>query len=943
MSDAMAAGRDEAPGVARPDLGRLIFEAAADGILVVDAAGLVESVNPRGLALLGFAPGDLAGRPLASLMAPGELERLPMSYETLRAGNTLLRERRLRRRDGGELRVEASARMAADGRFVVVIRDLSERKAVEDELAIRSRAIEQALTAIGLTDLDGRLRFVNAALLRLWGFDRPEDVVGRNVGELTALPEQAAAVIEELRRNRHWHGELSARRRDGTIFPMSIAASLTTDGDGRPTGMVGSVLDLSERRRHEREIAAVNRLYALLSELNQAIVRATDEAGLLRDVCEIGVRQGGFLMCWIGVVEDGRVRPVARAGHDDGYLDAAFEVAASQPRGSGPTGRAAREGEVVTTSDIATDPGMAPWREAALARGFRSSAAVPLRRKGVVMGTLNLYAGEPGFFTGDELSLLREIGADVSHALDSLAAGSERLSALEALTRSEERLREALAVSSMGIFEHDHLTDRIYWSREQRAIYGVGVDDMITLAGFVSRVHPDDRARIAEAVKRAHDPAGDGRFDVEHRIVRTDGTVRSIVTRSLTTFENGSPRRTVGAVRDVTAMRLADAERDRLAARLREAEKMELVGRLAGGVAHDFNNMLSVILGNVEMARTQIAPGDALAEPLDAITDATHRSADLTRQLLAFARRQPTSPRVLTLNEAVERSLDLLRRLLTAQVELRWSPGAGPWPVRMDPAQLDQILTNLVVNARDAVGGAGRIEIATENAGLDRASPRLDPDVEPGDYVRLTVRDSGSGIDPDVLPHIFEPFFTTKAEGKGTGLGLATVFGIVKQNRGFIRVESRVGEGTTFAIHLPRTAEGPASARSGAVASRTARPLRILLVEDDSAVRNVTRRMLERLGHSVRQAASPSEALRLAGEEGAPDLAIVDIVMPEMSGIDLVARLRRGWGGLRVMYMSAYPLDMVSHQGLVAEGAHLLQKPFSAMELAEQVGLVMGA
>ena len=306
---------------------------------------------------------------------------------------------------------------------------------------------------------------------------------------------------------------------------------------------------------------------------------------------------------------------------------------------------------------------------------------------------------------------------------------------------------------------------------------------------------------------RASSPRSTGRtnpasgiFDVEYRIVRHDGSLRWITTRSQTFFEGEGaarrPIRTVGASRDITDEKTAEQERARLQQQLLQATKMESIGRLAGGVAHDFNNMLNVIMGRVEFALDQIDRSHPVAADLTEVQRAAQRSADLTRQLLAFARRQAIAPRIIDLNDYVDRMLSMLRRLIGESVTLTWQPGEHLSPVEIDPTQIDQILANLTANARDAIAGVGQVTIRTDNVSFDAAYCREHPELRPGAWVMLELADSGRGMDQETLDHIFEPFYTTKTEGQGTGLGLATVYGIVEQNGGCISASSRVGGGT---------------------------------------------------------------------------------------------------------------------------------------------------
>ncbi len=366
---------------------------------------------------------------------------------------------------------------------------------------------------------------------------------------------------------------------------------------------------------------------------------------------------------------------------------------------------------------------------------------------------------------------------------------------------------------------------------------------------------------------------------------------------------------------------------------------MESVGRLAGGVAHDFNNMLGVILGHADLAMDQIDPAQPLYDDLLEIQKAAQRSADLTRQLLAFARRQTVAPRVLNLNDTVGGMLKMLKRLIGEDIDLAWEPDLRLGLVRIDPSQIDQILANLCVNARDAIVGVGKVTIETKNAVFDDSYCAEHGDFIPGEYVMLAVSDDGCGMDQETLAHIFEPFYTGKEVGQGTGLGLATVYGIVKQNEGFINVYSEPGQGSSFKIYFPRFT-GDEEERKPESKKEAPRSLgeTLLLVEDEAGILNLGKTMLERLGYTVLTAATPAEAIRQAERhEGEIQLLITDVVMPMMNGRELEQRIRAIQPGIKSLFMSGYTANVIAHQGVLDEGVFFLQKPFSIHDLAAKV------
>ena len=388
----------------------------------------------------------------------------------------------------------------------------------------------------------------------------------------------------------------------------------------------------------------------------------------------------------------------------------------------------------------------------------------------------------------------------------------------------------------------------------------------------------------------------------------------------------------VAVKRDIT-------EHLRLAAQFQQAQKMEAVGLLAGGVAHDFNNMLSVILGYTELALSKVDAAQPLHAHLEEIYKATIRSTEITRQLLTFARKQPISPVVLDLNQTVESMLKMLRRLIGEDIDLAWLPRTGQCPVEMDPTQVDQILANLCVNARDAIAGVGKITIETGSAVFDEAYCADHYGFVAGDYVLLAVSDDGCGMDKKTLNQIFEPFFTSKELGRGTGLGLSMVHGIVKQNDGFINVYSEPGKGTTFRIYLPRYAgQAVVTHRKRAAKIPLSNGETVLVVEDEPALLAMCKMMLEKIGYRVLATGTPGEAIKLAEEHASEiHLAITDVVMPEMNGRDLAERLQSLSPGIKILFMSGYTADVIAHRGVLDEGVNFIQKPFSMKDLAVKV------
>ncbi len=518
---------------------------------------------------------------------------------------------------------------------------------------------------------------------------------------------------------------------------------------------------------------------------------------------------------------------------------------------------------------------------------------------------------------------------------------------LEALVRtrtgelrdSEERLRQVtdamnevfwLRSAGDGRFLYVNPAYEGIWGRTCGSLY----EDPRT---FLESVHPEDREAVLSGI--APNP-GAGISDLEYRVVRPDGDTRWVWARELPIQdEQGIVIRHAGIAVDITERRRAEEEKEHLREQLLQIQKLESIGRLAGGVAHDFNNMLGVIIGHAEMALLTLKPDESVCFDLREILTAAHRSADLTRQLLGFARKQTISPKPLDLNDAVSGMIKMLRRLIGEDIELSWSPGPDLWNVRMDPTQIDQLLANLMVNARDAVSGPGRIALETRNVEFDESVSGRDAEIAPGAYVMLAVSDTGCGMDRETLERVFEPFFTTKEVGKGTGLGLATVYGIVKQNGGVIHVYSEPGNGTTFKIYLPRL-DIPASGAPAEV--REAKPRggteTVLIVEDEEPVLLLGKRILDRLGYAVLAARTAEEAMhRAEAHTGEIHLLLTDVVMPGLNGRELRDRLRKPRPSMKCLFMSGYTADVIAHRGVLEADVQFITKPFTVRELGIKV------
>ncbi|MGA8890691.1 MAG: PAS domain S-box protein [Anaeromyxobacteraceae bacterium] len=509
---------------------------------------------------------------------------------------------------------------------------------------------------------------------------------------------------------------------------------------------------------------------------------------------------------------------------------------------------------------------------------------------------------------------------------------TEERRARRELERSERRFRALIEKSSDMISLLD-VTGRIrFWSPSTTDALGWTAEEMIG-RDVREHLHPDDVARVGAAIAAVAAVPGSSRRETI-RVRHRDASWRTVESVARNLLDDPAVEGIVVNSRDATDQR-------RLEEQLAESQKLESVGRLAGGVAHDFNNLLTVVLCSTETMRDDLARGRQVdAEDVESIAGAGERARDLTRQLLAFARRQIVAPTVLDLNDVVLGSEKLLRRVLGEDVVLSIRLQPGVWKVRCDEAQLEQVIMNLAVNARDAMPDGGHLLVDTANVQV--RDPGQVPGLPAGDWVRLTVRDSGGGMAPEVKAHVFEPFFTTKPKGQGTGLGLSTVYGIVRQNGGHIRVESDPAHGTTFDVFLPRGSGIPVAAERPAVhVERSAGT--VLLVEDDGAVREVAARALREAGYRVLAASGAGEAMELAARAPGPvDVLVTDVVMPGVNGKALADDLRRRRPDIKVLFVSGYTDDIIGRHGVLEPGVQFLPKPFTGSALAAKVTEVLG-
>jgi len=828
-----------------------------------------------------------------------------------------------------------------------------------------------------------------------------------------------------------------------------------------------------------KELRRLNRALHALSACNQALAEAVSEQELLQQICDVIVRMGAYRFAWIGYAQPDEaktVMPVALAGHETGYLSKIHITWSEEPSGKGSVGTAIRENRACVIADTETDPRFAPWRAAALQRGYLSMIALPLRVAGASFGALAIYSDQKGSFESSEVELLTEMANNLAYGITAIRsqeegrratvalreaeakyrqlveqvpaisyvaeAGvhgrflylspqvktilgyrpedcmadpdfwwnhlnpedhptamledmweegrpfqveyrmrrqdgqevwlrdeaviildpetgkrltrgmlidiTERKIADEALRQSEERYRMFVTQSAEGIFRMEynppvpcHLTideqlalglkngymaecndamARMYGRKSAQDLIGKPLTDFLILHDPVTR-------RFMEKYVEA----GYQITDEESREVDAQGQKKIFRNTMIGMVVNGHWVRTWGITRDVT-------ERMHLEEQLRNAQQLEAIGRLAGGVAHDFNNILSIIMGHGELLLATSGVDERARNGLEQIRRAADRAASLTQQLLAFSRKQVLQPKVLDLNESVADVQKMLSRVIGEDIELIASLHPSLVSVKADPGQVEQVLMNLAVNARDAMPHGGRLIMETSNVEINAEQAR-DLELAVGRYVMLKVIDSGQGMDAATAAHVFEPFFTTKPMGKGTGLGLATVYGIVKQSGGSIQMRTEAGSGTEFRIYLP-AADGGVGQRQAPIAEEAmlGGSETILLAEDEPDLRELTRIFLEGYGYKVLAASSAEQAIQTAEIfKEKIDLLLTDVIMPGMSGRQLAEKILGTRAQTKVVYMTGYTDDMVVQHKVLEPGVKLLQKPFTKIDLALKV------
>ncbi len=786
--------------------------------------------------------------------------------------------------------------------FSVIAQEITERKRAEDALRIAQQHLDEHIdnSPLAVIEFDAAFRVTRWSLgaTRIFGW-RPEEVLGKTISELRWVYDEDVELVRQTSeamltgRNRRNLNVNRNYRKDGAVIHCEWYNSAIFDDDDQLLSIMSQVLDITERVRAEAD----------LKQSQQSLMRAQQLGHLGNwewDVPSEKLLWSDELYRIFGV---DRTFPLTRD-----CIEAMLHPADR-------TLNTAKVQEALTNASFVEYEFRIIRPDGAL-RWIRQSIEIERDR-----------TGAPDRLFG------------IMHDI------TQRRLMEETLRRSEHNLAEAQRIGHSGSWEYDVTAQRATWSDNMFRIYDVdptAPDAQAHMDDIEPLIHPADHAHVRSAYHAAVQCGQP--YDLEYRIIRRNGDVRTLHSvAEIAQDSHGKAVHMLGRVEDITERKRAEVERERLQAQLAEAQKMETVGRLAGGVAHEFNNLLAVILLRTEMSLSLVEPTSALHHNLTTILATTQRSAELVRQLLGFARKQLIDPKVLDLNAVIKAMLPMLRKLVGEEIKLVWRQETFLWPIKMDQTQIDQILANLCVNACDAIDGAGAITIETSNVTMTQDEVADTFAEATGDYVLLSITDTGHGIDQETLAHIFEPFFTTKEVGKGTGLGLPMVKGIMQQNHGHIQVFSEPDRGTTIKLYFPRHLEAlPSAAPNQPPAPPVGQHETVLLVEDEPILLQMSTDVLEFLGYVVIAAASPQEALQAVETfAGKIDLVMTDIVMPEMNGVELVAHLTATHPSIKRLFASGYPADYIAHRSILEDDVHFLQKPYTLQALAAKLREVL--
>ncbi len=820
------------------------------------------------------------------------------------------------------------ARDGAPEKILAVSRDITQARNAELGVARMAALVEQSKDFIGLADLDGRVTFANHAGLDLLGFAALEDLQARPGRDLFA-PEEAPRLEQvigpSVLSSGRWSGEVNFRNAaTGAAVPMFYSVYQLRGADGKVTGYGSVAQDLREHRADERRRAA-------LADLTEHLRDMTDIGEMSYHAARIvGVTLGASRAGYATFTPDGETATIERDWTAPG---AASIRGAHRMRDFGSFIDNLRAGETVVVDDGGADG-------RTLAGGLQSLDIqalinVPLREHGKLVAAFFVHSPLPRPWSEAEKKFIEDVLERARNAIERRRA-EEQLRALAAsleeqvAARTAERdriwhvSRDLLVVAKPDgvlVSVNPAWSHILGWRHEE--IVGRAVDWLI---------HPDDLARTHEELGRIM--AGQGAPSFENRFRTADGGFRDM--SWATTPVDGLM---YAAGRDVTEQTAREAALQKAEEQLRQSQKMEALGQLTGGIAHDFNNLLTGIIGSLDIVKRRLAsgrPGD-VTRFMDAASTSAQRAASLTHRLLAFARRQSLDTKPSDIVRLVRGMEDLLHRTLGEDVDLQTNFGAKIWAALTDDNQLENAILNLAINARDAMPDGGRLTIEVQNTRLDEAYAKLNDDVAVGDYVVISVTDTGAGMTPDVVAKAFDPFFTTKPIGEGTGLGLSMIYGFAKQCAGHVRIYSEVGQGTTVKIFLPRAVAAAEQAEDSTVDVPLGRGETVLVVEDDPTVRLLMVDVLDELGYLHLEAPDGNAAVPILRSRQRIDLLVTDVGLPNMNGRQLAEIARAARPGLRVLFVTGYAERAAVRHGFLEPGMEMLTKPFALDALATKV------
>jgi PAS domain S-box-containing protein len=889
------------------------------GIVVLDLQHRVLMCNPAFETLFGYRQSEILGAELDSLLAPGELMKEAMALTRRSTAGNVVREKAKRlRRNGSLVDVQIlGVPISAEGKLVGsfgMYEDITERRRAEQaqrEAEERFRSLfENATEGIFQSTTDGRYLSVNPALARMCGFASPSEMISRveDLGkEIYADPNVRTVfkhLIEKYGSVKDF--EYEVRRRDGAKIWISENAHVVRNPDGEILSYEGTIEDITARKRAELERQVT---FEIIHAVN-----VTDNLDDLLRLIHIALKKVLYAEnCFIALYE-----PATGMFHFPFFVDQFDQAPPPQRVGKSCTAHVYRTGQAMLipqrTFDLLAEEGKVEL----VGTPSPSWLGVPLRTPAATIGVLVVqhYEDENAYTERDQ-EFLGSVGGQIALAIER--------------KRSEVKVRESEARLRVLVEQ----LPAVLWTVDRSLMFTSALG-----AGFARlKIKPDELVGMSlldyfETADQTFLPIA-----AHRRAVAGEPMTFHVEWKSGSYACHVEPLRdSDGQVSGAICMSLDITDRKQLEEQLRQAQKMEAVGRLAGGIAHDFNNLLMVIQGYSDLLVERLPDGDPLRRNAEQIQMASQRASSLTRQLLAFSRKQMLAPKILNVQSVVAEMEKILRRLIGEDVQLETSSAPDLGLIKADRSQIEQVILNLAVNARDAMPQGGRLTIETANVELDASYSHPPAVLSPGRYVMLAVTDNGCGMDAETQAHVFEPFFTTKEKGKGTGLGLATVYGVVKQSGGYVWVYSEPGRGTSFKIYLPRIEETAVPAgRDGK--SETQIPERgsetILLVEDEKGVRELAREYLASSGYTVIEAEDGHTALELAAMHVGPiHLLLTDVVMPGISGRELAERVSQIRPGIKIIYMSGYTDQAVVHHGILRNDAVLLQKPFTLMTLA---------